>query len=184
MALRSVEFALMRQAIGVAQRKPQFVALPPRLQKQMAAILGIGAQKPKRLNKPQANARRGRRIVAPQRLVAVWRCGCVGPPAWEGIVGRSANRVWGGVCAVLCQCLHDAMGGHGMDMVGDAYRGGERRSRERCAKVRGFATLSRHEPNRQSGFYFYYHLCRLCVCGINLKGLRVETRFSNQSLLF
>ena len=87
MALHSVEFALMRQAIGVAQRQPQFVALPLRLQKQMAAILDVGAQKPKGLNKPQANARGGRRIVAPQRPVAVWRCGCVGR-----CVGRYCGR--------------------------------------------------------------------------------------------
>ena len=73
----------------------------------------------------------------------------------EGIVGRSANRVWGGVCAVLCQCLHGAMGGHTMGMLGDTYRSGERRSRGRCAKVRGFGTLSRHRTgNRQSDLFF------------------------------
>ena len=72
----------------------------------------------------------------------------------EGIVGGSANRVWEGVCAVLCQCLHDAMGGHTMDMVGDTYRGGERRSRERCAKVRGFGTLSRHRTESTEWILF------------------------------
>ena len=59
MALYSLEIALMRQASGVAQGQPQFVVLPRRLQKQMAAILDVGAQKPKRLNTPQAKARVG-----------------------------------------------------------------------------------------------------------------------------
>ena len=58
-------------------------------------------------------------------------------------MGGSAGRVWEGVCAVLCQCLHDAMGGHKMDILGDTYLVGERRSRGRCAKVRGFAAPSR-----------------------------------------
>ena len=54
------------------------------------------------------------------------------------------RTVWGGACAVLPQRLHDAMGGRKMDVVGNACRGGGRRSRERCAKVRGFAAPSRH----------------------------------------
>ena len=99
----------------------------------------------------------------------------------EAIVGPSVNRVWEGVCAVLCQCLHDAMGGHKVDILGDTYRVGERRSRERCVKVRGFGMISRHRTtNDRVDFIFYYHLCRLCVCEINLKGLRWETRFPNQ----
>lgn len=67
----------------------------------MAAILNIGVQKPKRLNKPQAKARGGRRIVAPQRLVVVWRCGCVEPLCgkvlWDGVrieYGRDCVRCY------------------------------------------------------------------------------------------
>ena len=118
----------------------------------MAAILGIGAEKPKGLNNRQAKAWAGRKIVAPQRLVIVWRCGCVGTPMLGKILWGGVRIECGGcVCAVLCQCLHDAMGGHKMDMVGDTCRGGGRRGRECCAKARGFGTPSRQ---RQCGFYF------------------------------
>ena len=72
-----------------------------------------------------------------------------GAPVREGIVcGGGANNVWGGAYAVLCQCLHDAVDGHGMAMVGDTYRGGEQRSCECCANVRGFGAPSRHQSDR------------------------------------
>jgi hypothetical protein len=82
-----------------------------------------------------------------------------GTPMREGIVGWGANRVWEVVCAMLCQCLHDAMGGHKMSMLGDTYRVGERRSRERCAKVRGFAALStRTEPTEWILFFIIIYV--------------------------
>ena len=45
-------------------------------------------------------------------------------------VGEVRKGCVGGVCAVLCQYLHDAMGGHGVVVVGGTCRGCERRGRE------------------------------------------------------
>ena len=45
-----------------------------------------------------------------------------GPFVREGVVGRSVNRVWEGLCAVLCRCLHDAIGGHKMVLCESGWR--------------------------------------------------------------